>query len=853
MEIKPTNYKLTITPDFKKFTFKGEEIITFEINPVTPSISGLNRSLHPEHSGYGVKENHNEIILDSGDIAVQKCELILGKEYTTLTFTENTVQEVLHIHLKTPLTPGKHSLKITYNGVINAELYGFYRSKYEHKGKEEYVLTTQFEPTKAHYAFPCIDHPSYKATFDVTYIIPKNYTGISNRLPIEEKDVSAKQKMIRFETTPVMSTYLLYFGIGKWEIIEKRMKNNILIRGITTPGKSKYTEFALEVTEKCMEYFIDYFDYPYILPKVDLLAIPDFASGAMENWGAITFREILLLYYPGKTSKAIRERIAEVICHELAHQWFGNLVTMKWFDNIWLNESFATYMAFKALHHIFPHWENWQNYVIDTVFDGMALDSLHSTHPIHVHDVKVKDIDELFDEISYDKGGSVLRMIEGYLGGDNFRKAIRTYIRMFQYQNTVARDLWNRFEDASGDLTVETIEKFIMQPGFPLVSASLRKNTLQLNQERFLFLGVDKNKFSWDVPVVIQNKDHSPKKIILTNKETSIKQSIDELISLNRDYTGFYLSSYDKTIYKQLGKNFSANSPQEKVGIIHDLYYLVLADKKDLNVFLDFIYQHVLHEQDPYVSQYITGKLLRIFKLTKNKRAKEGLQILSKRIIKQHGLKPDSEEKLSVSNARNTAITSLVILEDQSTIKFVKKTFLASLKDETTLHKDLKGTIYASAVWIDEANYPIVLDLYRKKEIQEEKIKLLSALGNSQNPHLVEKTLNYILTEEVRLSDYFYPIVTASLNLAARKVTYNWLIKKWNSILEKLGLVTVLYMRKTLKFIIPECSIGKEQEINLFLQKKKIAGLDKTYAQVLEELEVNSRFVRKYKYVSRKP
>jgi tricorn protease interacting factor F2/3 len=817
MTFKPLNYNLTLTPDFTKFTFQGKEIITFEIS-----------------------EHHHEIQLDCADITVKTCSLVYDQREHVASFKENVHDETLHIEFKSELPAGKYQLKIEYRGILNDQLKGFYRSKYVYKGKENYVLTTQFEPTEAHRAFPCIDNPSSKATFDVSFIIPKEYTGISNMLPKEEKDISEALKLVRFETTPVMSPYLLYFGIGKWDLIERRSKNNVLIRGITTPEKSKYTEFSLEVAEKCLDYFAEYFDYPYILPKLDLLAIPDFASGAMENWGAVTFREILLLYYHGKTSKAIRERIAEVICHELAHQWFGNLVTMKWFDDIWLNESFATYMAFKALHHIFPQWDNWQNYVTDTVFEGMALDSLHSTHPIHVHGVQVKDIDELFDEISYDKGGSVLRMIEGYLGGEKFQKAIRNYIRMFQYQNTVARDLWDRFEEASGDLTAEMIEKFVMQPGFPLVTVRFENNHLQLQQERFLFLGTDKGKLTWDVPLVLQHKNHDSKKLILTTKQTEVKLSQNDIITLNKNYTGFYISDY-------ISSHFSYNSPQGKVGMIHDFYYLVLADKQNLDTFLDFIQKYALQDTDPYVSQYVAGKLLRIFKLTRNEKAKNMLRSVSQKIIQRLGLQPQPEEKLSHSTARNTAITGLVLLGDIEISHFVQKLFRNSLKDETTLHKDLKGVIYASAVWIDDKNYSVIHDLYRKKEIQEEKIKLLSALGNAQDQKRVEQTLQYILTDEVRLSDYFYPITTASVNPKAQEAAYNWLINKWERILQKLGLVTAIYMRKTLKFIVPECAIGKEQEINLFLQEHKIAGLDKTYAQALEELEVNTRFVRRYR------
>ena len=822
MTLKPLNYNLTLTPDFKKFTFEGEEIITFEID-----------------------KHHQEIQLDCTDIAVKTCTLIVKNENLVKSFKENAHDEVFHIQFKNPLPQGKYALHITYTGNLNDKLKGFYRSSYIYKGQKEYVLTTQFEPTEARRAFPCVDHPSYKATFDVTFVIPKEYSAVSNMLPIKEKNLTSAIKSISFETTPVMSTYLLYFGIGKWEILERKAKSGLLLRGITTQEKSKYTEFALEVTEKCVDYFADYFDYPYILPKLDVLAIPDFATGAMENWGAITFIEILLLYYPGKTSKAIRERIAEVLCHEIAHQWFGNLVTMKWFDDIWLNESFATYMAFKALHHIFPHWDNWQNYVTDTVFDGMDLDSLYSTHPIHIHDVQTKDIDELFDEISYNKGGSILRMIEGYLGDNNFKKAIQRYIRRYQYQNTVARDLWNEFAEVQGDLTVEMIEKFILQPGFPLLNVNMQGRTLYLEQERFLFLGTDKNKLLWDIPVVLEFKDHSSKKIILTKKQAEI-QVQKEIMTLNKNYTGFYVSNYDKDSYKAVGDNFSENTPQSKVGILHDLYYMVLAGENSLDAFLTFVEKHVFDDADPYITQYASSKLYRIFRLTKNAKSKILLEEIARKIIKRHGFHPDSEERLIVTTARNTGIASLILLQDEETERFVNKIFSDYLNNEATLHKDLKGVIFSSAVWINDKHYSIIHDLYRKKEIAEEKIKLLSALGNSQNPELVKKTLEYILTEEVRLTDYQYPILSASRNPVAQKVTYEWLVNKWGKILEKLGLMTVMYMRKTLRFIIPECAIGKEQEINQFLQEKKIDGLKKTYAQALEELEVNSRFVRNY-------
>src|SRR3989344_2797946 len=317
MTIKPTNYNLTFEPDLEKFTFKGKEILTFE-----------------------VKDHAREIILDAVDLDVRSVILAKGARL-----------------------PLGASAKWGPESWLDSE------------------------------------------------VIRKNS-------PQNDKRVS-----FRFEQTPLMSTYLLYLGVGEFEWIEDKFKD-VLLRVITTPGKKHYGKFALECAKKSLEYFEKYFNYHYPLKKLDLIAITEFASGAMENWGAITFRENSLLYYPEKSSKATKQRIAEVIAHEIAHQWFGNLVTMKWWDDIWLNESFATYMAHKVLNNYWPEWNVWSQYVTDTVFEGMALDSLKSSNPIKVKVNKISEIDELFDEIAYEKGGSILRMLDLYLGEEVFMNGL---------------------------------------------------------------------------------------------------------------------------------------------------------------------------------------------------------------------------------------------------------------------------------------------------------------------------------------------------------------------------------------------------------------------------------------------
>src|SRR3989338_4179845 len=377
--IKPINYKLIFEPDLKKFSFKGNEILLFEVVDPTKKIE-----------------------LDLVELKITDCRLQINQRNKIDSYQTDKQKEKLTIFLSQKLEPGIYELFIEFTGILNDKLAGFYRSKYSDKGKEKYIATTQFEAADAKRAFPCVDHPAYKGTFDVSFIIDKNLSALSNTLPKRVINLKRQanlnstsqvkrgawqrarmgKKMVIFERTPLMSTYLLYLGVGEFEFIEDKYRD-ILLRVVTTPGKKEYGKFALDCSKKFLKFYEEYFDYPYPLKKLDLIAVPDFASGAMENWGAITFRENALLLYPNLSSRATMERIAEVVAHELVHQWFGNLVTMKWWDDLWLNESFATYMAYKALDKFWPEWKVWSGYLTYAVFGAMSLDGLKSTRSIH--------------------------------------------------------------------------------------------------------------------------------------------------------------------------------------------------------------------------------------------------------------------------------------------------------------------------------------------------------------------------------------------------------------------------------------------------------------------------------------
>ena len=857
MYILPRNYNLTFEPDLEKFTFKGEEIITFEL-----------------------KKKTKQIILDSVDLKIEKCQLYSSSEVEkykddssrqarTISkispFKIDQKAEKLIINFSDEIKPGEYKLFIEFEGVLNDKLAGFYRSKYTVDGKEKYLATTQFEAADARRAFPCIDSPSYKATFDVSLILNKDLTAVSNTLPkktmdldrytnqlaTEAVDSRARQrdkkgkKMVIFETTPLMSTYLLYLGVGEFEFLENKYKN-ILLRVVTTPGKSQYGEFALDCAKKFLEFYEKYFDYAYPLRKLDLIAVPDFASGAMENWGAITFRENALLLYPDLSSRATMQRISEVIAHEIVHQWFGNLVTMKWWDDLWLNESFATYMAYKAMDRYWPKWQVWNQYITDTVFEAMGLDSLRSSHSIKVEVKKVSEIDELFDEIAYEKGGSILRMLDLTLGEKIFRGGLRKYIKQFNFNNAEAKNLWSVLEKESKKSILDIMQSYLLQKGFPKISVRGKNNILFFEQHRFLYEGKDL-KSVWKIPMVLKNGKNIIRQIFLNEKKLMLRFNPEEgLTTINHNYSGFYISQYSNDLLNELSKSFKYFTEGDKIGLIHDLFALILAGEKDLQELYRYI-DTFFDDKSSIVLHYLISKLTGIFLLLQDENSKKLAINFSKKALKKVKYEPKKNENILDAYLRNTALAFLTLLNDKKVSQFVNKQFINYLKNEKSLHPDLRGVIYSCSVWINDSNHQIIRNFYRTSLVQEEKAKFLMALGNSKNKKLIQETLEYALSKEVPFAFLPYGVSSAARNPYAREITLDWLMMSWGELVKRSGGLGSMLLRRILQAVIPICGIGQEKKVEKFLNKNKIPGLERTVEQVLERLRINSRFVSKYK------
>ena len=498
-EVNPINYKIRLEPDLENFRFSGNtEILLGPVSPV------------------------DKITLNILDLEVWGCKASLGSEFVGCPFHINLTKEEITTFLPKE-TATEITLRIDYMGHINDKMAGFYRSKYFSDGKAKYIAVTQFEESDARRAFPCCDHPGKKATFDIELIIDESQVAISNGPVIEEQPLGGGKKLVRFRRTPKMSTYLLFFGVGEFEFVED--PGNVLIRVAAMPEMTKYARFGLEFGRDALKFCEEYYGIKYPFPKLDLIAIPDFAFGAMENWGAITFRENLLLHYPDITSKSGEENICNVIAHEMAHQWFGNLVTPSDWKYLWLNESFATYFGYGVVSHYYPEWDIWEQFLHGQTDTALDRDALHRTFPIEIPGGEHVIINTSTAPIIYNKGGSVLRQVKGYIGDESFKKGIRYYLKKHEYSCASSHDLWESFDEVSEKPVTSMMKSWIEQPGFPIVKVKRNGDKLVLNQKRFTYLPNESGQ-EWIIPITArvfyENGDSKAISMLLEGKSGSM-------------------------------------------------------------------------------------------------------------------------------------------------------------------------------------------------------------------------------------------------------------------------------------------------------------------------------------------
>lgn len=683
------------------------------------------------------------------------------------------------------LTPGEHIAVVSFEGAITDAMHGMYPCYFDHDGRKKELIATQFESHHAREVFPCVDEPEAKATFDVTLTTEQGVEVLGN-MPIDWQRTEGDRLVTAFQTTPKMSTYLLAWVIGEMHRKTAMTKNDVEVNVWATPAQpAAALDFPLEVAVRAIEFYEEYYGVAYPLPKADHVALPDFGSGAMENWGLITYREIALLADPATTSIASRQYIATVIAHELAHQWFGNLVTMKWWNNLWLNESFANMMEYVAVDALYPEWNIWLEQASNENVIALRRDAIDGVQAVQVDVNHPDEISTLFDgAIVYAKGGRLLRMLQSYVGEDAFRKGLTDYFTRFAYQNTEGNDLWDAIARASGKDITHLMNTWISQSGYPIVRVTKDGDSITLHQEQF-FIGEHQSSDKlWPIPLASNCTDLP--ELFDTNEVTvTINQPARPLI-LNQGATTHYLPHYDQTLTADLLKaiNEGALSEIDRLSYLNDVILLARAGVMTTAELLPII-QAFSHETSEPVWGLIAMTLAELRKFVEdNKPAETALRALSAAIARdqyqrlgwdQQPGEPEDDTKL-----RSLIISLMIYGEDADALQTANDLY-ANTSIES-LDPELRAVILSSVVRHDTTGTVVddLLNLYASTQNAELAMDICSGLTATRDPAKIDLLLASIQNPDiVRPQDVARWFVYLIRGRDGRAKTWQWMQESW--------------------------------------------------------------------------
>jgi tricorn protease interacting factor F2/3 len=719
------------------------------------------------------------------------------------------------------------NLEIDFTGQVSDLLTGLYRAKTP-EGEE--MFTTQFESTGARRAFPCFDRPDLKAVFDLTLKIDRDLEGISN-MPVEKETIEERRKTVKFMDTPRMSTYLLYIGIGKFERLEAKFRDK-RVSVVAVKGHLDTTDFPMNMTIRSLDFFESYFGIPFQLPKVDIIAVPQFAAGAMENWGAITFRETLVLVNKS-TSMRAKKRVLEVIAHELTHQWFGDLVTMKWWNDLWLNESFATFMSYKAADKIYPEWKMFDYFMLSRMEGALNGDSLEGSHPI---DVEVKDpdsISEIFDEISYGKGGSILRMIENYVGSEAFRKGIGTYLKENSYGNAEGAALWNSIAKYSGGNISKIMESWIKRMGYPVITVSRNGSRLQMKQERYL-LSSSRKEEPWPIPLVVR-RNSGYESILFSSGEMEIQDS--PIMTMNGNRSGFYRVLYEGPLLDEVISSVKKMNREEKMGLLSDYFAFLKSGRAS---FEDYsrVLKSLFEDEERLIIEAISTQLYELYLIKPesvdiNKLGREFHELHYRKLSKGK-TSEDDMETLGVITQR-FAVFDHKFAEDES----AKFGYIEAIKP------DLRQGI-AIAKALSSNSLKEIQEKFFSLKSDEDRTKLLSAMGYLKGKDNFEAVVQMINDGKVKRQDMVSYLSSAGMNPGNREF-----------IMDELERI-VLMIDKVFKgnnnasryveTVLPIAGlIGSAKTNTAVVKMKSMKQVQRGFTKGLEVLRINENLAKKIK------
>ncbi|KAF6202747.1 hypothetical protein GE061_003149 [Apolygus lucorum] len=836
--VAPVHYELFLKPNLKNATFEGRENIQIEVNDPTSTI-----------------------ILNSLELKIKSCVLTLkdGKSLKPV-IKVNQDDETISLNFEEELQKGEADLVFEFTGELNDKMKGFYRSNASTSdGEQKYVAVTQFEATDARRCFPCWDEPAIKAVFEVTISAPKDKVVLSNMPCINEK-VDGDQKISKFSPTPIMSTYLVAVVVGDFDYVEDTSEDGVLVRVYTPPGVKEQGRFALYVATKVLPFYKDYFQIAYPLPKIDLVAIADFSAGAMENWGLVTYRQACLLVDPENTAASHKQLIAVVVGHELAHQWFGNLVTMEWWTHLWLNEGYASFVENLCVAHLFPEYNIWTQFVSDIFIKALELDCLKNSHPIEVPVGHPSEIDEIFDDISYNKGASVIRMLHRYIGDDDFKKGMNLYLTRHQYKNTFTEDLWAALEEASKKPVRAVMSTWTKQMGFPVIKVTSSEQDgdnriLTVTQQKFVADNSDPdNSALWMVPLTFSVKGkeeevaHSEVLESKTAKITIPNAPEGVWVKLNPGTNGVYRVQYPQNVLDQLIPAIEDKSlpPLDRLGIVDDLFALVKAGQTS-SVQVLKVLSAMRNEDNFTVWSIIANCMGKLGALISNTDYAQEFKKFGRYLFKPIGQKLGWEPKPNEGHM-DTLLRSLVIgrlgwYGDEETIAEAKKRFNAHVAGECIIPADLRAAVYKSVLSVgDEDTFNTMIKLYREENLQEEKDRIGRALGAFQDKKILSKVLDFAMTDEVRSQDKVFVIVSVDMTKNGRELVWEFMQANWVELLQRYEggfLLTRLVKSSMENFATEEMALAVEE----FFRNKECHGASRSIQQSVESIRLNTAWL----------
>jgi len=813
--VLPRRYELSLTPDLASASFTGTVVIACECVEATNEIT----------------VNAKELQIHSVTVNGTSCGFHLHDETERLVISADVV-------------PGDVSVAISFTGVLNDKLRGWYRSTFvDDHGVEQVIATTQMQSTDCRKAFPCFDEPDMKAVFAVDLTVDAGLMAISNGPETRRETTTDGKSRVWFKDTMAMSTYLVAFIVGPLEATAAQMVNGTPVRVIHVPGKGHLTDFGMRIGTFALDWFERYYGIPYPSDKVDLIALPDFAAGAMENLGCITFREVLLLVDPATSTQIEQELVADVVAHELAHMWFGDLVTMGWWNGIWLNEAFATFMEIAACDAFAPEWKRWTSFGLERSA-AFEVDSLHSTRsvefPVHAPD----DCEGMFDVLTYQKGGAILRMLEQFLGAERFRAGVSHYLKKHSYGNTETGDLWDAIEEvvsADGGENVPVrrlMDSFIWQPGFPLVSAKLDGNELVLSQCRFTFDN-DPDATLWVLPVHVRNAGIETK-VLLESDEVRVRVAdAGGAIVVNAGGHGFFRVAYSADLLSRLtGEVLAGLDTIERYNLVDDAWNAVVSGNLSAVDFLSFT-ENFASERELAVWQALAIGIRGLGRLLQ----RDQLDALASRVralaaaaLADLGTTSRAGEADLTAKLRGLLVGLVAVMgRDEQMQRRCRDILLHPDAAENDPELVAAATTVVASIG-NEDDYEWVLERFRNPDTPQEQIRMLYALAEFDDADLMKRTCELAFSGEVKTQNAPFLLNRCVANRFHGELAWQYVQQHWKVANERFPVNTIVRMVDSAKLLNSDVA---EASVQSFFTEHDIPQAVQTLQQVLERQKVN--------------